>query len=507
MADDSYGHGTAHKPGFLKRLFSFGWDQRLRANSTPKELPLPLPAPPSKIVEPWTLTEQESLFFAQSKKSFRTRAFKNHALPGQPHEYLEADYVPDLQKWRIAKMAVSEARVLPALSADADANGKVPVKSSVILEDDVCVMRALHKMALFEFGTDAQSAHSLREDVVEDLSGSHFIDFAHGEHIIFEINGHPSLTSEGKPVRNGTYPESELQFAAKVYADIIAEKQAAVRLIDLARLEIHAKPQSDDPMKDFEYFASIQAAAGDVLRTIESCKKYYWGERLVSWSDGKRGMRGGTHKEIAFSPLSWSGRGVMDAAEMISAINPALSAVRKMVDLANIYEEEADINSVLRNGALSFVVHNAAFFYSAYQSYGLAFVKLDSVEFSQSLMRETERLMDVCSFDDEKKKSVRAFIMQPREPGDIVKGMEKMSVSLQNLKDIAYRQSLAVLEGQKPKMELPDYRDLTTQFNTIASNDNAQALVQIKALDYTDEEIDRDVKAFHKRMRAGKHLG
>lgn len=507
MADDSYGQGTARKPGLLKRLFSFGWDKRLRANSTPKELPLPapVPAPPSKIVEPWTLTEQESLFFPQSKKAFRTRAFKNHALPGQPHEYLEADYVPDLQKWRITKMAVSEARALPALSADADANGKVPVKSSVILEDDVCVMRALHKMALFEFGTDVQSAHSLREDVVEDLAGSHFIDFAHGEHIIFEINGHPSLTSEGKPVRNGTYPESELQFAAKAYADIVAEKQAAVRLIDLARLEIHAKPQSDDPMKDFEYFASIQAAADFVAKTIGDNKAYYFGQVLKDTGNARgRIVR---RMETASCPIPWEKRNSIDLAAGIACVKSSIPAVQKLASLADVYAEETDINDVLRNSALSFMVYNAAFLYSGYQSDLSDFSCFGAVEFAQSLAREADGLMDHYSFEDERKRAVRAFIMKPHQPEVIANGMMKLRDALNNLHDVSRRQSLAVQEGQKSKMELPDYRDLTPQFNTIASNDNTRQLVQIKAPAYTDEQIDRDAKAFHKRLRKGQHLG
>ncbi|WP_435641681.1 hypothetical protein [Micavibrio aeruginosavorus] len=484
------------KPGFFKRFFRFpkaentvlgraiGLDNdkqalALSGPSSVKQLPAgvtpdePWPRTPEVVVKPWELTELEGTFKSQSKRSFRTRAFKNHALPNQPHEYLEADYRDSTYSWRITKVTVTEARALPALSVGADEQGKVSAKTSQILEGSVCAMRALHKMALFEFGTDAHSMHSTREEVTEDLTGSHFIDFAHGEHIIFDVNGHPSLTSEGKPIRNGTYPDSELQFAAKVYEDIVAEKQAAVRLIDLARLEIHSKPQSDDPMKDFEHFASIQAAAGDVAKSVGNNKIYYWGAVSKALFDSG-GFFAGERLVASPSPLSWKERKSLDVAGMMAGVKSAIIAVQKLVDLANVYAEEVETNEVLRNSALSFMVHNAAFLYSGYQCYGKEFLALDTVEFAQSLAREADTLMDAFSFDDEKKKSVRAFIMQPHEPEVIANGMVKLGDALNNLRDVFHRQSLAVLEGQKPKLELPDYRNLASEFNAATRKKDAR---------------------------------
>ncbi|WP_435641682.1 hypothetical protein [Micavibrio aeruginosavorus] len=489
------------KSGFLKRLFGGG-------KAVPA--PLPLPAPEVPVVKLWELTAQEEHFLAGSKKSFRTRAFKNLSLPDQPDEYLQADFAltsNNSDEWTVRKISAADGRALPVLSENADAQGRVPVQSSMTLEEHVCVMRALHKMALFEFGTNAQSAHSLREEVVEDLTGSHFIDFAHNEGIVFDVNGHPSFTHNGQPVRDGKYPASELKFAAAVYEAEMAKKAPVLNLISFPALDVESDRRSGDRMKDFEYFSSVYATAQGLSASIMNCEKHIYGQ---IFNQGGRMVP--SYTQTSKTPLPWDKRHRFTVDGMRESVKETLPLVQKMLDLADCRPELVDENECLRNMAVGFLSYHAAFLYSGYQARVADFLSADSILFAHSLVRDIDKMMERIGFEEGQKNSMHKFILSPHKAEFLAQGFIHLETVLRDLKNAFHMHSCAAVAEESPKVELPDYRDLTLRFNAIALGEIEQESVPSKAEKiqksslYTDEEIDRDVKAFHKRLRSGHAL-
>jgi len=193
----------------------------------------------------WELTDAEKLFQGISRSSFRTRAFKNLSKPDSPQEYLEADYLPVSQQWRVRACIAGEGTALAAIfqqPAESNQIATATQKSRTILQTS-SVVEALQKLSLYEFGTDTTSKFALREVIDEDLGDSHFIDFAHAEGIIFDANGHPSLTQNGNPLRDGEFPESELQFAKAFFASEQENKRypVIIRPLELSNIRPVAK--------------------------------------------------------------------------------------------------------------------------------------------------------------------------------------------------------------------------------------------------------------------------
>jgi hypothetical protein len=170
--------------------------------------------PKAKVI--WALNEDEAKFNPDaSVVSFRTLGFRNLAHPDSPIEYLEADYIPEVKRWCLRQCSVGDGRALSVMF-NRDAAGStmpVPTQKSVTLVDKAAFILVLQKMAVYEFGTDTASQYAMREVVEEDITSSYFMNIAHAAGVVFDVNGHPSMTRNGRPLRDGQYPESELDHA------------------------------------------------------------------------------------------------------------------------------------------------------------------------------------------------------------------------------------------------------------------------------------------------------
>jgi|GEM_PF-6948667 len=174
---------------------------------------------------------QKKTPFSPARKYFRSASFRRDEtvaiLGPKNEEYLEAlrkDGNPD--QWIVQKVTKGE---------NAAAGGRVVATAPI--KNDVCYMEALVTVARYEQEQPNIYAASGMEKLDFDPGADHYIRAAHDDFIVFDINGTPHLTENGRVIGESEFAENELAVLEKWKersAQINAQRRMPVTIMDSA---------------------------------------------------------------------------------------------------------------------------------------------------------------------------------------------------------------------------------------------------------------------------------
>lgn len=430
------------------------WNWKKWLPLTPRQLPVDTASqariahqPKQKVA--WVLNEDEARFNpAVSVVSFRTLGFRNIAHPDSPIEYLEADYMPEKECWRLRQCSVGQGRALSAMfnRAVESSTMAMPTHKSVTLIDRAAFILVLQKMAVYEFGTDTASQYAMREVVEEDIAGSHFMNIAHAAGVIFDVNGHPSMTRNGRPMRDGQYPQSELDHA-------VAHENAhkPVSLTDLlGAIPLAQENAGLDGFGGFSTLLNFNKKMGIVTGDLKNLRLRFF----IETYDSDKGI-------YAYSDARWND---LTAESLYVGFNYVMD---RLDDAANaLCEDELykDVVRALHEINVMMSITRATAMMQCYHNHGGPVKKDSSQEyFVRSALGNADDILAACeSFSDERKKMIRGFIMGRHSIEEtlaifdsIVVNARSIAEASQNAEKSAVKQSQVKIEIIPPTCKAP----------------------------------------------------
>ncbi|MGZ9108659.1 MAG: hypothetical protein ACXW4B_07545 [Micavibrio sp.] len=290
-------------------------------------------------------------------------------------------------------------------------------------------MEALHKLSLYEFGTDTSSKFALREVIEDDFGAEHFIDFAHAEGIIFDANGHPSLTQNGKPMRDGEFPEQEMKAAEDYYARYQQAKRSPVIIRSSALSSIFQPHGKLGGFDDFSRLIKIESQLKTALEgAVETINKFY------DKSGGAEGHQKTWHSHYISSHY-FSGN-------TINALQGAIVSA----------EQYDDVQKALKDSLLTFKIYRAAFCVSCYQNRADDRSEANAIAI-QDYLSDIESMMSEHDFDEDMKANIRSFILKNREISDFDSDMRNWSTSVESIHQAVVVQAQNIIQKSQLKKE------------------------------------------------------
>lgn len=405
----------------------------------------------------WALNSDEAHFNpAASVVSFRTLGFRNLAHPDSPIEYLEADYEPETQRWRLRQCSVGQGRALSAMfNRDVDGSTlPMPTQKSVTLVDRAAFMLVLQKMAVYEFGTDTASQYAMREVVEEDITSSYFMNIAHAAGVVFDVNGHPSMTRNGRPMRDGQFPQSELDHAA-AYDD--AQKPVPLPAL-LGSMPLAQQDSGLDSFDDFSTLLKFNKELGEVLEELDDLRRRYY---VQTYQKDKN--------IYVYTDAKWP-----DLASGV--IHDRFNyTVRKVDDALNVLvdnENNRDVAGSLVDIKVMMRVVQAATMMQCYHHKGGPSAAVVSVEFMKDALASADEALLSCeSFSDERKKMIRGFIMGHHSVAETLTMFDAVVANVHAVSDASLRAEKASIQQSQVKIEaIPSrYEFPMAEFEGLAS--------------------------------------
>lgn len=441
------------------------WNWKSLFTRKSSELPADpaLPHAPAQIEQQskpkvtWALNADEASFNPDaSVVSFRTLGFRNLAHPDSPIEYLEADYIPDVKRWCLRQCSVGDGRALSVMF-NRDVAGStlpMPTQKSVTLVDRAAFMLVLQKMAVYEFGTDTASQYAMREVVEEDITSSYFMNIAHAAGVVFDVNGHPSMTRNGRPMRDGQYPESELDHA--VAYDNAHKSIPLAALLGSAPLaqEKAGLDNFDDFSRLLKFNQKLDSIMGELkdLRTRFFIEEYDRGNFTCTYSDAKWTD---LKPDLIHGRFNYISAKINEAADLLRADDVHKDAVNYLNDI-NVMIQVAQSAAVMQ------CYHN-----KDGNRVPKDFVKLETIT---AALASADAVLESCeSFSDERKKMIRGFIMNRHSVEESLMMFDSIVANVGLLIDASKNAEKAALQQSQVKIEaVPSYYEIPVQENPVS---------------------------------------
>lgn len=399
-----------------------------------------------KYKSTWALNQDEANYNpAASVVSFRTIGFRNLAHPDSPTEYLEADFLPDTQRWRLRQCTDGDGRALSAMfnRAAEGSTMQMAVHKSTTLVEKAAFMFVLQKMAVYEFGTDTASQYAMREVVEEDLGNSHFIQVAHAAGVIFDVNGHPSMTLNGRPMRDGQYPQSELNHAVAHYN---ANKPVSLSGL-LGSAPLAQENAGLDSFEDFSKLLKFNHKLGVLMGDLKDLREHF----CVTYDDEKGAfVLSDRWRKLTSSFIHVQFNSIVQKADEASGVLDGS-------------ENHKDVLGFLEGISVMLHVVNATTMMQCHHDKGEPPSRdpVNPIFVSAALANADAALSSCESFSDEQKKMIRGFIMGHHSVEETLVMFDSIIANVQSIVDAAQHAEKASIQQSQVKIEvIPSYYEI-----------------------------------------------
>jgi hypothetical protein len=415
------------------------------------------PAPKHKST--WALNQDEANYNpAASVVSFRTIGFRNLAHPDSPTEYLEADFLPDTQRWRLRQCTDGDGRALSAMfnRAAEGSTMQMAVHKSTTLVEKAAFMFVLQKMAVYEFGTDTASQYAMREVVDEDIGDSHFMGVAHAAGVIFDVNGHPSMTLNCRPMRDGQFPQSELDHAVAYNAHIQQKNVPILTLLRSTEL-VQGIPDSLglDSFHDVSKLLKLKSKMDTVLEEMGDQRKRYFNRRY----DSKMG-------DFVYSDAKWT---ELKCASFHGNFDGMINKIDQAKTLMKDEKQQKDTFDLLSDIKIMMQVLHATTLMQCYHNRASDSASAADVNFMVEAFEGADKaLTDFDLFSDEKKKTIRSFILGKHSVDKCISILDSIAENTKSLGNVVqYRLNHLIQKSQESALLASEGNAIENGYNNV----------------------------------------
>ena len=392
----------------------------------------------------WTPTAAENAFKPDLPfTTFRTLAFRNLNNPAMAAEYLEAEYLSNERLWRLRQCIVGEGSALAVLfnRETESTTVRTTIEKHKTLYESATFIDVLHKMAVYEFGTDTSSEYALREVAEGDIGGTHFMEAAHEAGIIFDAQGHPSMTRNGRPLRDGEYPQKELEHVAVRQQEIskgnVKTCPALLRVSDIT--PVFQASGGLNNFDDFLTLISLRDRLKDVLESYKNLDHKYYHEtynhqkECYVWTDAP-------WQKLLAERIESSSNG---------AVKTLLGIKETIAEKQDYQAIEEAVDDVLTMHRVTIATTMMQFFHES------ATVKESF--FPQHLkdnLEEADKALEAAPYEEDRKQNIRSFIMARYDPKDMRELVQTLVTSVQSIAgNVQAQMDNLVVASQQPLLQ------------------------------------------------------